>query len=244
MINNGTQAQGDDGGDASIWTQPRFVASATVVAIIVVLGIVLAVTGRGGDSTAAPPAADTPPVAVAPVKGDCDLPAGDQTVPESTPGDTRWELVGKMIAPTAPSTYGPGVVKDGFRTCFAQSPLGALYATASFWATVTFQPPPDVYRRLAAESPARERAIRDSVGQEPGLGSSGGLQIAGFSFSSYGRSRATVKLAFRAANGRLLEIVSTLLWTRGDWRYEIPLDQRPPISALADLNDFISWTGS
>jgi len=128
MINNGTQAQGDDGGDASIWTQPRFVASATVVAIIVVLGIVLAVTGRGGDSTAATPAADMPPVAVAPVKGDCDLPAGDQTVPESTPDDTRWELVGKMIAPTAPSTYGPGVVKDGFRTCFAQSPLGALYA--------------------------------------------------------------------------------------------------------------------
>ena len=243
MMNNGTQAHRDDA--ENVWTQPRFVTAAIVVGLIVVLGIVLAVTSGNGDRTAASPSAPSPPASSAPAASrGCDLPAGSQSVPVDTPQGTRWELVGKMIAPTAPSTYGPGVVKDGFRTCFAQSPLGALYATASFWATVTFQPPPDVYRRLAAESPARERAIRDSVGQEPGLGSSGGLQIAGFSFSSYGRSRATVKLAFRAANGRLLEIVSTLLWTRGDWRYEIPLDQRPPISALADLNDFITWTGS
>lgn len=243
MINNGTQAQGDGGGDASIWTQPRFVASATVVAIIVVLGIVLAVTGRGGDGTAATPAADTPPVAVAPVKGDCDLPAGDQTVPESTPGDTRWELVGKMIAPTAPSTYGPGVVKDGFRTCFAQSPLGALYAAASFWATLTAKTDAETYKRLAVDSPARERAIAAAKDQQkPELQ---GLQVAGFTFSSYARDRTTVKMAFRLEDGGLVAADTTLLWRGNDWRYEIPLDQgRASISRIADLGGFVQWKGA
>jgi len=245
MTNNGTQVHRDDDGDLTVWTQPRFVVSAIVVAIIVVLGVVLTVAGGRGDSTAATPAAQTPPaVAPAAAPGGCDLPAGDQAVPDDTPRDTRWELVGKMIAPTAPKTYGPAVVDDGFRTCFAHSPMGALYAAANFWATATLKSPPDVYRRLAARSAAQQQAIKASVGQEPGLGSTGGLQIAGFSFSSYSSSRAIIRLAFRARNGRLAEIISTMLWTGKDWRYEIPLDQQPPTSALSDLSNFIGWTGS
>jgi len=35
-----------------------------------------------------------------------------------------------------------------------------------------------------------------------------------------------------------------MLWTGGDWRYQIPLDQRPAVSALTDLNDFVRWTGT
>ena len=35
-----------------------------------------------------------------------------------------------------------------------------------------------------------------------------------------------------------------MLWTGKDWRYEIPLDQQPPTSALSDLSNFIGWTGS
>ena len=243
MMNNGTQAHGDDA--ENVWTQPRFVTAAIVVGLIVVLGIVLAVTGGKGDSTAASPSAPNPPASSAPAASrDCDLPAGSQSVPVDTPQGTRWELVGKMIAPTAPKTYGPAVVKDGFRTCFAHSPMGALYATASFWATATAKAPPDIYERLAADSKARDKAIAASQGQGPGLGTSASLQIVGFSFGSYERSRADVRLALRAGNGRLVQIDSTMLWTGGDWRYQIPLDQRPAVSALTDLNDFVRWTGT
>jgi len=246
MTNNGTQVHRDDDGDLTVWTQPRFVVSAIVVAIIVVLGVVLTVAGGRGDSTAATPAAQTPPaVAPAPAPGGCDLPAGDQAVPDDTPRDTRWELVGKMIAPTAPKTYGPAVVDDGFRTCFAHSPMGALYATVNFWATGTAKPAVEVLRKLAAPSSARENGIKASLGDDqPSLGQSSGLQVAGFSFASYDQSRAGVKLAFRLQNGRLVQLDTTMLWTRGDWRYEVPLDQRPPTSPLNDLTAFIAWKGT
>ena len=239
---NGTQVHGDDG-DASIWTQPRFVASATVVAIIVVLGIVLAVTGNGGDSTAATPPTGTPPVAVSPTSGDCDLPAGGQTVPESAPSDTRWELVGKMIAPTAPTELGPGRVDDGFRTCFARTPLGALYAAVNFWATSTAKTGAETYRRLAVDSPTRDAAIKAARDETtPQLN---GLQVAGFAFSAYDERRASVKLAFRLEDGRLVAADTILLWTDGDWRYEIPLDQgRGAVSQIADLAGFVAWKGA
>jgi hypothetical protein len=243
-MNNGTQPHSDDA--ENVWTQPRFVASAVVVGLIVVLGIVLVITGGNGDSTAATPPAESPPAAKAPAASEgCDLPAGDQAVPQETPAGTRWELVGKMIAPTAPKTYGPAVVKDGFRTCFAHSPMGALYATVNFWATGTEKPAAEVLRKLAAPSAARDKGIRASLGDdEPALARTSSLQVAGFSFSSYSRSRAGIKLAVRAENGRLAQIDTTMLWTRGDWRYEVPLDQRPPTSPLNDLSAFIAWKGA
>ena len=243
MMNNGTQAQGDDA--ENVWTQPRFVASAVVVGLIVVLGIVLAVTGGDGGGTAATPAPQPPAVTAPAASGGCDLPAGSQRVPVDTPEGTRWELVGKMIAPTAPKTHGPAVVKDGYRTCFAHSPMGALYATVNFWATGTEKPAADVLRKLAAPSAARDKGINASLGDdEPALARTSSLQIAGFSFSSYSRSRAGIKLAVRAENGRLAQIDSTMLWTRGDWRYEVPLDQRPPTSPVSDLSTFIAWKGA
>jgi len=244
MMNNGTQAHRDDA--ENVWTQPRFVTAAIVVGLIVVLGIVLAVTSGNGDKTAASPAAPNPPASSAPAASrGCDLPAGSQSVPVDTPQGTRWELVGKMIAPTAPKTYGPAVVKDGFRTCFAHSPMGALYATVNFWATGTAKPAAEVLRKLAAPSAARDKGINASLGDdEPGLARTSSLQVAGFSFSSYSRSRAGIKLALRAENGRLVQIDTTMLWTRGDWRYEVPLDQRPPTSPVNDLSAFIAWKGA
>lgn len=244
MMNNGTQVHDED--TESVWTQPRFAVAAIVVGLIVVLGIVLVVTGGRGDSTAAAPPAINPQASISPAESDgCDLPAGDQAVPENTPRETRWELVGKMIAPTDPKTYGPAVVKDGFRTCFAHSPIGALYATVNFLATGTLKPAPEVLRKLAAPSAARDKGINASIGDdEPALAQTSSLQVAGFSFSTYSRSRAGIKLAVRAENGRLVQIDSTMLWTRGDWRYEVPLDQRPPTSPVNDLSAFIAWKGA
>ena len=239
-MNNGTHAPGDD--DGSPWTQPRFLAAAMVLGLIVLLGIVLSLTAGKGDGPAATES-QPPPAASAPSPNGCDLSASDERIPTTTPEETRWELVGKMIAPTAPTELGPGRVDDGFRTCFARTPKGALYAAVNFWATSTAKTDAETYRRLAVDSPTRDAAIKAARDQTtPQLN---GLQVAGFAFSAYDERRASVKLAFRLEDGRLVAADTTLLWTGGDWRYEIPLDQgRGAVSQIADLAGFVAWKGA
>ena len=239
-MNNGTHAPGDD--DGSPWTQPRFLAAAMVLGLIVLLGIVLSLTAGKGDSPAATESRPRPAASAPPPNG-CDLSASDERIPTTTPEETRWELVGKMIAPTAPTELGPGRVDDGFRTCFARTPKGALYAAVNFWATSTAKTDAETYRRLAVDSPTRDAAIKAARDQTtPQLN---GLQVAGFAFSAYDERRASVKLAFRLEDGRLVAADTTLLWTGGDWRYEIPLDQgRGAVSQIADLAGFVAWKGA
>lgn len=241
MTNN---RSADTADEKSAWTQPGFIAAAAVVALIALLGIILAFSG-GSNGEAQNPAASPPPPPAqggsATTSSVCGLAAGDQEVPDTAP-TADWELVGKMIAPTAPPTYGPGRVVDGFRTCFQQSPMGALYAAVNFWATLTAKTDGETYRRLAVDSRARDRAIAAAKGQRaPQLD---GLQVAGFAFSSYARDRASVRLAFRLESGGLASADTPLVWKEGDWRYEVPLDQgRGSVAQLTDLGGFIAWKG-
>ena len=243
MSTNASSANAPD--DKALWSQPRFISAAVIVGLIAVLGAVLVLSGSGDKTNtpaaAAPVPAPTSPDTRADGEGACSLPSGDQTVPTGSPSNTRWELVGRMIAPTAPKAHGPGREAGGFRTCFARSPIGVLYATVNFWAAGTGQPPAQVYRNLAAPSKARTKAINAAEGKGPRLN---GLQVAGFAFSSYDPDRASVKLAFRVQNGRLYQAEATMIWKDGDWRYEVPLDQAPPAGELKDLNGFVTWNGS
>ncbi|AOY74300.1 hypothetical protein ARZXY2_4801 (plasmid) [Arthrobacter sp. ZXY-2] len=109
---------------------------------------------------------------------------------DSLPKDTalgtapksKWELVGTMAVPTDPSTAGPGTVgKDGLRSCFAQSPTGALYATANIWAASFNGYAKQVYLELSADSPTRDKAVQAiREGKDVGGGTTPKVQIAGF----------------------------------------------------------------
>lgn len=234
--------------DDSPWTQRGFILAAGVVAVIVVLAIALAVSGGDSGPDAQAPAAQTPAAsppsepAVADGGSVCKLPAGSQRVPTGTPDRTQWELVGSMAAPTNDKTFGPGVTGGGFRTCFAHSPTGALYATVNFWAALTAKPGYAVYKQLASPSDAQRTAIKNDRAKPAKR--LDGLQVAGFGFTSYDTDRAEVKVAFRLENGALLQTSATMLWRNGDWRYEVPLDQRPPTSQIDDLNGYITWKGT
>lgn len=247
MINNGSADAG--GHERSPWTQPGFIASAIVVGLVVVLGLILTVTsGSKGDERPTAPAATPPPSAqpsgtTTKTKA-CDLPSSD-VVPESAP-DAKWELVGTMAAPTDPDQVGPAKTIAGFRRCFGHSPLGALYATVNFWATLSDKPSAETYRRLAAPSRAQRAAINAAAGQGSERLRSG-LQVAGYAFSSYSPERATIKLAFRLDDGRLFAVDNTMLWNprRDDWFYEVPLDQaRGSITPIADLGAVVAWKGT
>lgn len=225
-------------------TQPAFLASSVVVALIVVLGLVLIFSGsdEGSEGANSPPKQTTTATttdAKAASDSSCGLPAGDQEVPTEAPAGTRWELVGKMIAPTAPTAIGPGQGVGGVRTCFQRSPVGALYAAVNFWATLTARTEAETYRELAVESPERDRAIAAATEEKLA-----GLQVAGFAFSSYEPDRASVRLAFRMEDGRLVSADTPLTWNDGDWRYKIPLDQGAgSVAQLASLDAFIAWKG-
>jgi len=229
--------------DRSPWTRPAFVASAVLIVVIAILGLVLVLTGPGTAPSPAVPATPVPPQAPARSANSsaCGLAPGDQSAPTVAP-KVKWELVGRMAAPSAPKGAGPARSSDGFRTCFAHSPTGALYAAVNFWASLTAHPAAEVYRHLAADTPARSSAIKAASATAEELEAR--LQVAGFVISSYAAARSTIKLAFRLAQGRWVTIDSPMVWVDGDWRYDIPLDQgRASMSRIEDLGGFIQWSG-
>lgn len=251
MINNGRADRADE---KSTWTQPGFVAAAVVVAIIVLLGIILAFTGGSGADgreSAAPPPAVAP---AATPSGDpnasvCGLQAGSQDVPSSAPG-SKWELVGRMVAPTAPDRFGPKSRDHGVRSCFAHSPTGALYASVNVVATATdaklWEP---LARHLVAKGVGRDRALKD-IGGEAAAPVSSTIQVAGFSFRTYEPEAATVSLAFRVdAGGQsafFARLPMRMTWEDGDWKFVIADNGDPfaDLSRIPDLAGYVTWSGA
>lgn len=234
--------------DENPWTQRSFMLAGGLVAIIALLAVVLTVTGSDEDPTA--PAPQQPREALSPsasAGGDsaCGLAAGSEAVPTNGLPDTEWQLVGSMAAPTAPEEHGPARSNDGFRTCFARSPTGALYAAVNFWATATDKPDAEVLRRLAADTEVRADAIADARRDDgASLDEAGPLQVVGFNFTSWSPQSASLDLAFRLQNGGLLRLPTAMRWQEGDWKYVIPPGGDPGGGELRGLAGYVAWSGA
>ncbi len=237
---------------SSWWTERWFLASAGLLAGLILLAVYVAASTSGGAQR--PPVHPgpglsgvdrpaSPVVAVDPLR--CGLPEGAQTVPTVAPL-ARWELVGSMAAPAAPASIGPQRVINGVRVCFAHSPLGALYAAVSLWAEGTALPAAEVIARLAADTPARGPAIAAAraQGSSDRLDSETKVQVAGFAFVSYGAGQAVINLAFRTQNGALASLPTTMQWADNDWRYVIPPSGQAGLSQISDLTGLIAWQGA
>ncbi|MDR6623616.1 hypothetical protein [Sinomonas atrocyanea] len=233
--------------DQNPLTKPKFIISAVVVAIIAALAIILALIPRGGGTPAAGPAtaaaghstAQPSPASEASV---CGLPSGDQAKPATAPADTKWELVGKIAAPTSPQQFGPGRTQaNGLRSCFAHSPTGALYAGANVVALASSGRNDLVLRYLTVDSPERTKMLGSSAPADTSGGPS--VQLAGFRISDYSRERAVIEYGFKASNGTLGSLPVVLQWSGGDWKAVPPASGQPEGKQLADLNGFIPWTG-
>lgn len=234
--------------DQSPWTQRGFIIAAVIVAAIALGAVILAIAGGDGGDDAPPSAQGTAPTTAlaAPATGGstCGLPAGDQDVPTGAPPGTNWELVGSMAAPRDPERIGPGRTTDGIGTCFAHSPLGALYAAVNFWASSTARDPADVYATLAADTPARAAAIRGARQNKTRLDERGPLQVAGFRYLSYDDRAASIDLAFRLTDGRFVRLPSAMRWEGGDWKLVIAGDGKSGGSPLSDLSGYTEWSGA
>ncbi|MHC8609912.1 hypothetical protein ACW4FP_19920 (plasmid) [Paenarthrobacter ureafaciens] len=233
--------------DQNPLTKPKFIISAVVVALIVALGIILALLPKGGGTPAAGPStsgsttASTPP-SVAAAASVCGLPSGDQAKPATTPTDTKWELVGKIAAPTSPTQFGPGKTEpNGLRSCFAHSPTGALYAGANIVILASSGHNDLVLRHLTVDGPERDKMLESS--SPSGNSGAPSFQLAGFKLTDYTGDRAVIEYGFKVSNGTFGSLPVVLQWSGGDWKAVPPASGQPEGKQLADLSGYIPWEG-
>jgi hypothetical protein len=232
--------------DQSPLTKPKFIISAVVVAIIVALGIILALLPKGGGTPTAEPSnsgsttASTQPSAAA-AASVCGLPSGDQNKPATTPKDTKWELVGKIAAPTSPAQFGPGKTEaNGLRSCFAHSPTGALFAGANMIVLGSSGRPDLLAQHLVVEGPERDKMLAEPPTSAP---TTAPFQIAGYKIVDYAGDRAVIEYGLKAANGSVGSVPVAMQWQGGDWKWVLPATGMTEARQLSDLNGFISWAG-
>ncbi len=234
------------------WTRRGFLAAAIVVAVVAVLGVTITVLGPADDKQTAPAPPASGGQAAAPsasaARG-CALPAGEQTVPQSPPADTKWELVGTMAAPTAPIRYGPGETRDGVRVCFARNPLGALYAAVNVVATTTRPELRLPLVRTLGAGEGRDAALRQLATETGEDSPQTQIQIAGFSVLTYTPDSTTVDLAIRVASPSGTgygHAPIPLTWQNDDWRFVIPAsgDLTDNLGPLPDLAGYVPWGGA
>ncbi|WP_395405699.1 hypothetical protein ACHMXB_22425 (plasmid) [Arthrobacter sp. UC242_113] len=232
--------------DQNPLTKPKFIISAVVVAIIVALGIILALLPKGGETpTAEPSNSGSTPASTQPsgsaAASVCGLPSGNQAKPATTPTDTKWELVGKIAAPTSPTKFGPGKTEaNGLRSCFAHSPTGALYAGANMIVLGSSGRPDLLAQYLVAEGPERDKMLSEPPTSAP---TAAPFQIAGYKVVDYTGDRAVIEYGLTAANGSVGSVPVAMQWQGGDWKWVLPATGMAEARQLSDLNGFINWAG-
>jgi hypothetical protein len=240
--------------ESNPFTKPGFIIAAALVVALIAAAALIVLLPKGQDTAQPSPAAAAPTSSAAASTGAsagagksvCGLPSSTETALGAAP-KSKWELVGKIAAPTDPKTFGPGVTDgDGFRSCFAKSPTGALYAAANILAMGSSGDPvlsQKATDKLLMPGPGRDIARADSSSTST---SNATVQFRGFVIKSYSLSTANVDIAFQTDKGMLGHAVLPLQWADGDWKLAIADSGQliNKIAQLRDLSGFIAWSGA
>jgi hypothetical protein len=237
--------------ESNPFTKPGFIIAAALVVALIAAAVIIFLLPKGqGNAQPAPGTAEpstsataSPNASSGAGKSVCGLLGSKETALGAAP-KSKWELLGSMAVPADPSTVGPGTVgMDGLRSCFAQSPTGALYATANIWASSFNGYAKQVYLKLAADSPSRDKAVQAiKEGKDVG-GTSPKVQIAGFIIHSYTPESAVVELAIKSNDGGYGALSTSLHWEDGDWKLDMPAAGGGAVRQISDLSSFIPWAG-
>lgn len=222
----------------------RWWSAVGVVGVIVALGLVWTVVGLVGGGQRPAPAVATP-------SADADTPdpsvCGLTDVVLSGTVDqaprARWSLVGTIAAPTVDGQGPARVDEDGFRSCFAHTPTGAVVAAANLAAMGSYPP---VRRRFSREAIAPGPGRDVNLTQPAPQGASDGvrLQLAGFRLLRYTGDQADLDLALRTETGQMFGAIVFLAWAEGDWKARLADDgsDLTSISPITDLSSYLAWS--
>ena len=240
--------------ERSPFTKPGFIISAALVIALIAAVIVIFILPKA-DNTAQPaPASSSADVSASPTKSAaaagksvCGLPSSTETALGTAP-KSKWELVGKMAAPTDPKTFGPGVTDgDGFRSCFAHSPTGSLYAAMNI-AALGSSGSAELERKLADKllvpGAGRDAAMVQAA-SDATTAPSTPIQVRGFLMRSYTPTEANIDLAFETDKGALGRLTVSVRWMDGDWKVKPAEDGVTFMGAtqIRDLSGLILWSG-
>ena len=225
------------------FTSRGFIAAAIVIGVTLLAAVIVLVTSLTAPHSpvAKPTSSPSGPVASGDNKSVCGLPGFETESSLTAAPDTKWELVGTVAAPTAPKV-GPGKVdSDGFRTCFAHTGEGALFAAINYIAVSSdARNTPRLYE-LLADGPVHDQL---QATPSPGEASSSRLQVAGFKVNAYSASEATVDVAWQvtSSGSQLVSFPTVLRWEHGDWKVVIDKNG-PPFapSPLQSLGGYTPW---
>ncbi|EYT53290.1 hypothetical protein [Kocuria sp. UCD-OTCP] len=231
------------------WKAPRFLISAVLVAMLIVLGIVLWLWPDGEEPTQAAPAPATTAEPVSDGESVCGLDATGGTTLTKAPEDVEWTALGAIYAPSS-EEHGPGTVDEstGVRSCYSHTPEGALLAATNM---LTASGDPELLlettRLLGMEGPGKDVAI-GQIQQRiaGGDNTSVPVQVAGFRLLSYTGDTATVEVVLAGDDGSEKVYNTTggnLVWHEGDWRFAFDDDgSGGPVSGrVSDLSGYIAW---
>ena len=239
--------------ESNPFTRPGFIIAAALVVALVAAGIVIFLLPRGQDKAEQTPGSLTPPSNSATASTDsekstCGLPGSTETTLGAAP-QSKWELVGRIATPTDPKTFGPGESdSSGFRTCFAHSPTGALYAAMNVISLGSSGSPELVQKladKLLVPGAGRDAAMRQVAAASRTTGPSTPIQVRGFLIKSYTPGEANIDLAFETDKGALGRTTLSMRWMDGDWKVK-PADDGTTYmgtTQIRDLSGLILWSG-
>jgi len=227
-----------------------FIVAASIVGLIAVIAVIALVVGLfNGNNDATPPTPTTSPAAsTAPGKDEeasvCGLPGFEEAGTIDSAPETEWELVGTVAAPTDSEGAGPGKVEsNGFRSCYAHTPEGALFAAVGYFAVASDTRNTNRLYELLADGSVKDQLKATPVPAEAGADR---LQVAGFKINSYSADEAVVDVAWSVTSqgGVLVSFPTVLKWEAGDWKVVIG-DSGPAFapSPLENLGGYIPWAG-
>lgn len=229
----------------------KIIVSAVVVSAIVIAGVILALVNLlgGGKEEAAPVAASpssspAAPTTASPQASVCGLTPVEMSGTVTVPPVATWTLVGTIAAPSVKG-QGPGVVDtDGYRSCYAHTPTGALLAAANYTAIGSTPSLRAKFNdRAPVPGPGRDALLRKGV--QGSNNTTTRIQIAGFRVLSYDGHQASIDLAFKTSNGAIGGAVLPLQWANGDWKIRLGDDgsDLSQVAQIQDLNGYILWSG-
>ena len=231
------------------WKTPRFLISAVLVALLIVLGIVLWLWPDGEELSQAAPAPVTTAESAPGGESVCGLDATGGTTLTEAPEDVEWTALGAVYAP-ASEEHGPGTVDPdtGVRSCFSHTPEGALLASTNM--LVSGNDPQvllDTIRARVMDGPGKDISI-GNVQQRVAANdtTSVPVEVAGFRLLSYTEDKATVEVVLAADDGteKVYSTTATdMVWHEGDWHFALQDDgSGGPVSGrVSDLSGYIAW---